>query len=204
MWGGDPRTWIALGGPAGGGPGLQSSPGGHHRARHCRGRTVAGEGPGLGGPRRTEGGGGAGLVLAAREALAWWASREGLQRGPLWPLCGWEAPWGSLIWPRSARVGRGAALNWYSSPECSRSCPAGGGVEAVGARGEGAGGALAGSPVEGVVVAAWRAGLSSWEVGAGAGTSLMDWYSGFSRPSPLSLSWSSGPRLGEGRSCDVM
>ena len=65
-------------------------------------------------------------------------------------------------------------------------------MEAGGARGEDTGGAAwAGSPVEGVVVAAWRAGLSSCEVGAGAGTSLMDWYSGFSRPSPpspLSLS----------------
>ena len=31
---------------------------------------------------------GARLVLAAREALAWGASREGLRREPLWPLSG--------------------------------------------------------------------------------------------------------------------
>ena len=201
MWGGDPRTWIDLGGPCRGGQASKVAQGGTVGPATVVVELLRGRALGWGGPAVLRG---ARLVLAAREALAWWASREGLQRGPLWPLCGWEAPWGSLIWPRSARVRRGAAQNWYSSPECSRSCPAGGGVEAVGARGEGAGGALAGSPVEGVVVAAWMAGFSSWEVGAGAGTSLMDWYSGFSRPSPLSLSWSSGPRLGEGRSCDVM
>ena len=83
-------------------------------------------------------------------------------------------------------------------------------MEAGGARGEDAGAAWAGSPVEGVVVVAWGAGLSSWEVGAGAGMSLMDWYSGFSRPSPpSSLSWSSGPGLWAGMMrhvvlCDVM